>query len=304
MVSPRDEARSAPSARVASTRAGHQIAGVEETAPSQIGKYKLTDLLGQGAMGVVYRALDPVLNRHVAIKLMSQGIAADAELRDRFMREAQAAGSLQHPNIITIFDFGEADGHLFIAMEYIDGADLSEIIERRDVLPLSAKLDIAIDVLHALHYAHSRGVVHRDIKPANIRVSADGRAKLMDFGIARLESSTMTKSGMLVGTPNYMAPEQVTSGQVSPATDIFSLGVVLYELLTYRKVFEGDTLHAVLYKIVSEDPPSLRDARDVPGPLRGIVEKALAKDPTARYQAGGDMAQAISLVRTGLSSGA
>ena len=254
-------------------------------------------------MGVVYRALDPVLNRHVAIKLMSQGIAADAELRDRFMREARAAGSLQHPNIITIFDFGEVDGHLFIAMEYIEGADLSEIIERRDPLPLTAKLDIVIDVLHALNYAHSRHVVHRDIKPANIRVSVEGRGKLMDFGIARLEDSTLTKSGMLIGTPNYMAPEQVTSGQVSPATDIFSLGVVLHEFLTYRTVFGGDTLHAVLYKIVSENPPSLRGTPGVPDAVAQILEKALAKDPQARYPAAAAMAQALSAARTALSGG-
>ncbi|MFI5279683.1 MAG: serine/threonine-protein kinase [Gemmatimonadales bacterium] len=277
---------------------------MEEPRPSQIGKYQLTDLLGQGAMGVVYRALDPVLNRYVAIKLMSEGIASDPQLRDRFMREAQSAGSLQHPNIITIFDFGETDGHLFIAMEYIDGADLSEIIERKDPLPVTAKLDIMIDVLHALNYAHTRKVVHRDIKPANIRVSTDGRAKLMDFGIARLEDSKLTQSGMLVGTPHYMAPEQVTSGQVSPATDIFSLGVVLYEFLTYRTAFMGDTLHAVLYKIVGENPPSLRDTPGVPDSVVKIVEKALAKDPQQRYAAAGAMAEALTNARTALSAGA
>ena len=221
------------------------------TPPERIGKYQITDFLGQGAMGVVYRALDPLLGRYVAIKVMSQGIASDQELRDRFLREARAAGSLQHPNIITIYDFGEADGSLYIAMEYVEGSDLSEIMERRDPLPLTGKLDIVVDALHALDYAHTRGVVHRDVKPANIRVSVDGRAKLMDFGIARLEKSDLTKSGMMVGTPSYMAPEQITGGKVSASTDVFAMGAVLYEFLSNRPTFSGDTLHAVLYKVVS-----------------------------------------------------
>jgi serine/threonine-protein kinase len=282
-----------------------EIGCVPDAPLKTVGKYQLTDLLGQGAMGVVYRALDPVLNRYVAIKLMGQGVAADEHLRERFMREAQAAGSLQHPNIITIYDFGEVEGHLYIAMEYLEGADLSEVIERGDSLPLPAKLDIIIDALSALHYAHSRHVVHRDIKPANIRVSVDGHAKLMDFGIARLERSDLTKSGVLIGTPHYMAPEQITNGQISPATDIFAMGVVLYELLASRRAFDGDTLHAVLYKVVSEEPPSLRDMSPaIPAALRMIVERAIAKDPKTRYQSAGAMAQALSDVRAQLSGGA
>ncbi len=281
-----------------------QISRVPDTPPTTIGKYQLTDLLGQGAMGVVYRALDPLLNRYVAVKLMGQSLASDTNLRDRFMREAQAAGSLQHPNIITIFDFGEVDGHLFIAMEYIEGSDLSEMMERRDPLTLPAKLDIMIDVLHALEYAHTRRVVHRDIKPANIRVGVDGRAKLMDFGIARLESSELTKTGMLIGTPNYMAPEQVNSGQVSAATDIFSLGAVLYEFVSYQKTFGGDTLHAVLFKVVSEQPKPLSTiVPGIPKELERIVNKALAKDPLDRYAHAGLMAQDLSAVRTALSGG-
>ena len=255
-------------------------------------------------MGVVYRALDPQLNRYVAIKLMGQSVASDSQLRERFLREAQAAGSLQHPNIITIFDFGEVESHLYIAMEYIEGADLSEIMDRRDPLPLPGKLDIIIDVLHALDYAHTKRLIHRDIKPANIRVGMDGRAKLMDFGIARVEASDLTQTGMLIGTPNYMAPEQVTNAPLSPATDIFSLGVVLYEFLTYRRTFPGDTLHAVLYKVVSEQPPPLRDVMaGLPPALQPIVDKALAKDPAARYQTANEMAQELSAVRTAMSAG-
>lgn len=253
-------------------------------------------------MGVVYRAFDAVLNRSVAIKVMSAGIMNDSELRERFLREARAAGSLQHPNIITIYDFGEAEGLLYIAMEYVEGADLSEIIERKDPLPLHAKLAIVIDILHALDYAHSRGVVHRDIKPANIRVSVDGRARLMDFGIARLQEGThLTKSGMMVGTPNYMAPEQVTAGTITPAADIFAVGTVLYEFLSYATTFGGDTLHAVLYKIVTEEPKPLEQvAPGLPPALISTVTRALAKDPGSRPSAAA-MAKALATVRHGLS---
>ncbi|HEX7941313.1 MAG TPA: serine/threonine-protein kinase, partial [Gemmatimonadaceae bacterium] len=176
---------------------------------AHIGKYQITELIGEGAMGVVYRALDPVLTRPVAIKVMTDALAHEPEQRDRFLREAQTAGSLQHPNIVTIYDCGEVDGHPFIAMEYIEGADLATILERHEPLPLKAKLDIAIDALTGLAYAHKHGVVHRDIKPANIRITEDGRAKIMDFGIAHLSSSSMTRTGVMMGTPNYMAPEQV-----------------------------------------------------------------------------------------------
>ena len=252
-------------------------------------------------MGVVYRGLDPHLGRYVAIKVMSQGIATDKELRDRFMREARAAGSLQHPNIITIYDFGEAEGSLYIAMEYVEGSDLSQIIDRRDPLPLTGKIDIMVDVLHALDYAHHRGVVHRDVKPANIRVSVDGRAKLMDFGIARLEKSDLTKSGIMIGTPDYMAPEQVTGGPITPVTDVFAVGAVLYEFLTNQRSFHGETIHEVLYKVVSEQPPPLRDvAKGIPGSLQPILDKALAKDPAQRYASAGLFARELAAVRTAL----
>jgi serine/threonine-protein kinase len=278
---------------------------VPDTPPQRIGKYEVTDLLGQGAMGVVYRALDPALGRYVAIKVMSQGIAADQELRDRFLREARAAGSLQHPNIITIYDFGEADGFLYIAMEYVEGSDLSEVMERKDPLPITGKIDIIVDVLHALDYAHSRGVVHRDVKPANIRVSVDGRAKLMDFGIARLEKSDLTRSGVMIGTPDYMAPEQITSAEITPATDVFAMGVVLYEFLTGKRTFEGDTLHAVLYNVLHVQPPPLHEASAaVPASLQPVLDVALAKDPKDRYPTAGGMAHALMAVRTALSGGA
>jgi serine/threonine protein kinase len=254
-------------------------------------------------MGVVYRAFDPVLNRFLAIKVMSTLIASDAQLRDRFLREAQAAGSLQHPNVVTVYDFGEADEHLYIAMEYIEGVDLAEMIDRRDSIPVAAKLDIMIDALNGLAYAHSHGLVHRDIKPANIRVAEDHRAKLMDFGIARMgAASNMTQTGALLGTPQYMAPEQVTGAELTAAADIFAAGAVLYEFLTYTKPFGGDSLHVILYKIVSEEPPPMRNvAPDIPLSLEPIVVRALAKDPSKRYQSALQMAKALTNVRNELT---
>jgi predicted Ser/Thr protein kinase len=279
------------------------LTSVPTQPPVRIGKYEVTDKLGEGAMGVVYRALDPILNRHVAIKLMSAGTASDDQLRERFLREARAAGSLQHPNIITIFDFGDADDHLFIAMEYVEGADLQDIITRRDPIPLHAKLAIMTDVLRALEYAHGKGIVHRDVKPANIRVSVDGRARLMDFGIARMQEGThLTQSGMLVGTPHYMAPEQITGGIATPATDVFSVGGVLFEFLGYAKAFEGQTLHEVLYRIVSEPHARLSDtAHGIPDTLESIITRALEKDPARRYASAGMMAHDLEAVQLAIS---
>src|SRR2546423_2203777 len=173
-----------------------------------IGKYKIIELVGEGAMGVVYRARDSVLDRSVAIKVMNDSIARQDDLRRRFLHEAQAAASLQHPNVVTIYDLGDLDGHLFIAMEFVEGIDLEKLMDSGQPLSLQAKLDILIDVLTGLSFAHKRGIVHRDIKPANIRVTDDGRAKIMDFGVAHLASSSMTTTGSLLGTPSFMAPSR------------------------------------------------------------------------------------------------
>ena len=205
-----------------------------------IGKYRIVELVGEGAMGVVYKATDSLLNRTVAIKVMNDAIARQDELRARFLREAQAAASLQHPNVVSIYDLGEVDGHLYIAMEYVPGADLETIVRDKDApLTLQQKLDVVIDVLTGLSFAHKRGIVHRDIKPANIRISEDGRAKIMDFGVAHLASSKLTSTGASLGTPSYMAPEQITGGKTTPATDIFAVGAVLYELLTGELPFDA-----------------------------------------------------------------
>ncbi|MEO8333950.1 MAG: serine/threonine-protein kinase [bacterium] len=271
---------------------------------SKVGKYEVQDLVGEGAMGVVYRALDPMLNRSVAVKVMNDALALDEDFRTRFLREARAAGSLQHPNVITVYDCGETDGHLYIAMEYVAGTDLEALIESKVPISLADKIEIVIGVLNGLAYAHKRGIVHRDIKPANIRVNEEGRALIMDFGIAHTTSSNVTKTGLIIGTPNYMAPEQVTGGKITPQTDLFSVGVVLYELLTNIKPFEGGTLHSVLFRIVSENPESPdKIVTGVRPDLAEIVMKALAKEPEDRYTSALDMANALSAVSASISRG-
>ncbi len=276
---------------------------VSEETLGKIGKYELVELIGEGAMGKVYRALDPVLGRHVAIKLMSASIANDAHLRDRFLREARAAANLQHPNIITIYDFGETEGHPFIAMEFIEGTDLAHLIETREPLSLDSKVQLVVGLLGGLAYAHTKGVIHRDIKPANIRVTPDGRVKIMDFGIAHLQGSEITHSGAVLGTPDYMAPEQVRGLPVTAATDIFAAGAVFYELLTFEKPFTGETLHAVLFKVVTENPRPIRDINpSLPEHLQRIVDTALHKEPGQRYPTADAMAADLSTVRPSLTN--
>jgi serine/threonine protein kinase len=269
---------------------------------SSIGKYRIIELVGEGAMGVVYRAIDPILERTVAIKVMNDSIARQDDLRKRFLHEAQAAGSLQHPNVVCIYDLGEADGHLFIAMEFVQGVDLERLIELGEPLSLQAKLDIIIDVLTGLAFAHKRGIVHRDIKPANIRVAEDGRAKIMDFGVAHLASSSMTSTGSILGTPTFMAPEQITEGKTSPATDIFAVGGVLYQILTLMKPFDAPTLQNLFFKIITEKPRPVTELMPgLPPALDRIVHKAMAKEPSDRYSNALEMANDLTNVRSKLS---
>jgi len=273
--------------------------------PTQIGKYKIEEMVGEGAMGTVYRATDSVLGRTVAVKVMNASIARQPDHRNRFLREAQAAGSLQHPNVVTIYDLGELDGHLFIAMEFVHGIDLEKLMTGAEPLKLQSKLDIIVDVLMGLSYAHKHGIVHRDIKPANIRVMEDGHAKIMDFGVAHLQSSDMTRTGIVVGTPSYMAPEQVMGGKAVPGTDLFAVGAVLYHLLTGSKPFEGPTLQSLFYRIVTDAPKPLDEVRPgLPPALNDVVQKAMAKDAPQRYASALDMANAIIAVRAELSGNA
>ena len=267
----------------------------------RVGKFELHELIGEGAMGAVWKAYDSVIRRYVALKLLSRaGRTADA--RDRFLREARAAGALQHPNIVTIYDLGESEGQLFIAMELVDGRDLSSIITLSEPLALERKLDMVIEVLQGLSYAHERGVIHRDIKPSNVRVASDGSVKIMDFGIARLQSADATGSGAIIGTPTYMAPEQITNGAITPATDIFAVGCLLYELLAYHKPFEGETVHGVLYQVLTTDPKPLRTmAVSIPAALERVVAKALNKVPEERYETARQMQSALFSIRVALS---
>lgn len=278
---------------------------MNDALPTQIGKYKIQEMVGEGAMGTVYRATDSVLGRTVAVKVMNASIARQQDHRNRFLREAQAAGSLQHPNVVTIYDLGELDGHLFIAMEFVHGTDLEKLMTGAEPLKLQSKLDIIVDVLMGLSYAHKHGIVHRDIKPANVRVTEDGHAKIMDFGVAHLQSSDMTRTGLVVGTPSYMAPEQVMGGKAVPGTDIFAVGAVLYHLLTGSKPFEGPTLQSLFYRIVTDMPRPLDEVRPgLPPALNTIVQKSMAKEANQRYESALDMANAIIAVRAELSGNA
>ncbi len=237
-------------------------------------------------MGVVYRAEDPMLNRTVAIKTIS--VVADpeerAEYEKRFYQEAKAAGGLSHPNVVTIYDIGHAGDVVYMAMEYIEGTELRDLLLRGRLDAVTA-VDLAAQVAEGLAYAHARGVVHRDVKPANIMVPRDGPAKIMDFGIARMRASDVkTQTGMLLGSPKYMSPEQLLGGAVDQRSDIFALGVVLYEALTGAPPFSGSDITQIMYQIVNAVPPPPSAVNSRVSPMLDlIVAKALAKEPAARY---------------------
>ncbi|MEM6456234.1 MAG: serine/threonine-protein kinase, partial [Acidobacteriota bacterium] len=265
--------------------------------PKQLGRYEILSELGKGAMGVVYLAQDPIIGRKVALKTFRVGFSAqDKELeqfRARFLREAQSAGILNHPNIVTIHDVVSDPGadDFFIAMEYVQGTDLKQLMQREDRLHLPFVLDIVAQIATGLDYAHDKGVIHRDIKPANIIITKDEQAKITDFGIARVNASNLTVEGQLLGTPNYMAPEQIMGRPVDHRADIFSLGVMLYEMLTGHKPFAGNNLTMVTHRIVYEafTPPE-RIVAGLPPQLTQILERALAKDVEKRYNRGAEMA--------------
>jgi serine/threonine-protein kinase len=260
----------------------------------QIGRYEVLAVLGRGAMGVVYKATDPVLNRIVAVKTIN--LSLDPDLRDeyeaRFQQEAMAAGSLSHPAIVTIYDLGKTGDLAYIAMEFLDGQELHDLISAAQRLPLKLTMSIAAQVAGGLGYAHQHGIVHRDIKPANIMVLKDGVAKITDFGIARMRvSEVKTQTGMRLGSPKYMSPEQVLGQRVDHRTDIFSLGVMLYEMLTGKAPFGGNSLEALMYQTVNTVPLSpSRINPGVPEMLDLILAKMLEKRPDNRYQSAVDLA--------------
>ena len=260
----------------------------------KIGKYTISGEIGQGGMGVVYRGLDPLIGRPVAVKTIRldtvKGDRGREDALKRFLREAQAAGNLSHPNIVTIYDVGEHEGLIYIAMEFIEGCSLESLLEQKRKFTLEEITRLFNQIGSALDYAHGRGIVHRDIKPANILVGRDLKVSIVDFGIARTAASTMTQTGMLMGTPRYMSPEQIAGKKVDNRSDIFSLGAILYELLTQRNPFEGESITTVIYKIMHAELPPLSDFnKELPAGLEYVVKKALARDADTRYHTCGEL---------------
>ncbi len=273
----------------------------ETTTMERLGRYQIREIIGEGAMACVYRAFDPEINRALAIKLLKAQLRLDGEYRNRFLREAKGAGVLSHPNIVTVFDVGEDQGHPYIAMELVEGGTLADEIKTRKSLTTRDIVEIGIQLARALDYAHKKGIIHRDVKPGNIMMLTDTNTiKVADFGICRIDGSEasdatqQTQIGNVLGTPHYMSPEQVIGEKVDSRSDLFSAGVVLYQLLTGHLPFEGDTLISVAYKITKTDPPSLDKVRsDLPLSLRRVIERALKKQPDKRFQTGEEFAQAL-----------
>jgi serine/threonine-protein kinase len=263
----------------------------------RIGRFQIIRELGAGAMGKIYEAMDSTIQRNVAIKTIRGDIGdmGGERLRDRFMREAQAAGKLNHPNIVTIYIAEDAGPMSYIAMEYLEGTTLEDYIVRRAPLMLKEITRITAAVAAALDYAHKNGIVHRDIKPANIMLTRDNNVKVMDFGIAYVQASTLTMDGAVLGTPSYMSPEQVRGEVVDGRSDIFSLGVVVYEMATRLRPFLADTLPAISQKILTFNPKRVSDLNPaIPAAFDEVLAKALAKDRAERYQTASEFAGALA----------
>jgi tRNA A-37 threonylcarbamoyl transferase component Bud32 len=261
-----------------------------------VGRYEILEELGQGAMGIVYKAKDPKINRLLAIKTIRFSDEFEAEkireIKERFMREAEIAGKLAHPSIVAVYDVGEDYELTYMAMEFLEGESLLKYCRKGSLLPLRRALYVVSETALALDYAHKQGVIHRDVKPANIMLLKDGQIKVTDFGIAKAVSSSQTKSGIVLGTPNYMSPEQINGHQIDGRSDIFSLAVVSFELLTGQLPFHGKNLTNLFYQITQMKHPSPREINPkVPRPVEQILDKALAKDPAQRFPTGADLAK-------------
>jgi eukaryotic-like serine/threonine-protein kinase len=271
--------------------------------PDRIGRYEIVSVIGRGGMGTVYLATDARIGRSVAIKILSSSFSIDSELLARFYREAKSTGSLQHQNIVTVYELGDQDGFPYLVMEYLEGESLDSAITARKALSICEKLDILIQVCGGLNYAHKRGIVHRDIKPANIMITSSGTAKIVDFGIAQVESSRLTRTGMVFGSIHYMSPEQLSDTiEVDSRTDLYSAGVVLFQLLTGVLPFEGRDTASTLLKVIHDPPPRLgKFLDDCPAELESIVQKALAKNRDERYVSAEDFAFDLSRLQQQLS---
>jgi len=264
--------------------------------PPTLGKYEIRGTLGRGAMGVVHDGWDPLIARRVAVKSVPLPATPDPETAEeiaRFRREAQAAGRLSHPNIVAVYDYGETADLAYIVMEYVDGPTLKALLDKKERFPLDSIKRIMGDVLAGLQFSHERGVVHRDIKPANIMLTSQGQAKIADFGIARIEMSSMTQAGTMLGTPAYMSPEQFRGEAADARTDVYSAGVLLYQLLTGERPFEGG-LTAIMHKVLNTEPPAPSQlAGTVPPGIDAVVQKAMAKRPADRFASAGAFAEAL-----------
>jgi serine/threonine-protein kinase len=274
-------------------------------AKKKIGRYRILGELGRGAMGIVYKAEDPNLDRVVALKtiIVDEDAEGREEYRKRFILEAKAAGKLNHPNIITTFDCGEHEGLAYLAMELLEGTDLRSRMMKEDI-PAAEAVEIARQVAEGLAYAHERGVVHRDIKPGNIMINKRGQVKIMDFGLARMRAADhKTSTGMVLGTPRYMSPEQISGLPVDQRSDIFSLGIVLYEMLTGTRLFSGEDMAQVTHQITEfEHVPPTRQVQGLPAMVDFVVARALKKDPAVRYQDARELAADLSTLAGELKS--
>src|SRR5262245_333225 len=263
-----------------------------QNVPEKIDKYQILSVIGKGAMGVVYHAYDPIVKRDVAIKVLSSLDLDEPELISRFEREARLAGGLRHPNIVTIYDLGQFQGRPYIAMEFLLGKDLEAVIKEKQSLSVENKVDIILQVCKGLHAAHQKGIIHRDIKPANIRLQDDESAKIMDFGIARMGTSQLTKSGYIIGTLQYMSPEQISGEALDVRTDIFSTGVIAYELFTHINPFAGGGAVDIMYRILNIRPKPIADLpEEYNTELNQIIMRSLEKNRELRYPSAKDMAQ-------------
>ncbi len=267
-----------------------------------LGRYKILSIIGQGAMGVVYKAVDPMIDRTVAIKTVNLNLSADEieEFEARFRQEIKAAGRLNHPNIVTIYDVGRNENMAYMAMEYLDGKELKDILLESDALPAAATIvDWMAQIAQGLGFAHENDIVHRDVKPSNIMVVRGGFAKITDFGIARMPSSAVkTMTGLILGSPRYMSPEQVIGKALDHRTDIFSLGVVLHEALTGTPPFDGDNVNAIMYATVNTQPPPPSSTNpQIPAMLDLVIAKAMAKTVDERYQTMQEFASDLNEVK-------
>jgi serine/threonine-protein kinase len=292
------------SSTIGSHMRAREASVLDEAIPEEltrIGRYEILQGLGRGSMGLVYKALDPKINRLLAIKTIRFSDEFDEdviqEIKERFFREAEIAGQLSHPCIVTLHDMGEDQDLTYMAMEYLEGENLEKFINKKNLLPLRKVLSVVASVAEALEFAHRADVIHRDIKPANIMLLKTGGVKVTDFGIAKAISSSRTRTGVILGTPNYMSPEQIMGQKVDPRSDVFSLGVVFYQLLTGELPFQGDNLSSLLYQITQVKHPPLRSFNSrIPVACEQIMDKALAKNLDERFKTAGQMEKLLRLL--------